>query len=186
MLFGYALATQEKCSHELKKYILCELFLVQDSIIQIRWTVCCGWKRRSQTATGNGSTKTCFQQGKKPKIPIILVFVFLKQDSHMLFDFLKLVKPVYAVTSIEWSPVFKSHIFVICHRIFHMNLATFLCPNGDLLIHGWMQLILQALLQLRGHPLPNSNMLQHIALIFEMGFTLPFLFLFLQPFGIKT
>ena len=59
--------------------------------------------------------------GKKPKIPIILVFVFLKQDSHMLFVFLKLVKPVYAVTSIEWSPVFKSHIFVICHRIFHTN-----------------------------------------------------------------
>ena len=31
------------------------------------------------------------------------------------------VKPAHVVTSIKQSPVLKGHIFLSCHRTFHMN-----------------------------------------------------------------
>ena len=31
------------------------------------------------------------------------------------------VIPAYVVTTIKQSPIFKGHLFLSCHRIFHMN-----------------------------------------------------------------
>ena len=33
----------------------------------------------------------------------------------------KTVKPAHAVTSIKQPPVLKGHIFLYCHRKFHLN-----------------------------------------------------------------
>jgi len=41
------------------------------------------------------------------------------------YQFKNTVKPVYAVTSIKQSLVFKGNIFLSCHRKFHMNLTSF-------------------------------------------------------------
>ena len=51
------------------------------------------------------------------------------------------VKPAHGVISIKQSPVFKGHIFLSCHRKFHMNWNTFKFENVSVYIYQDLGLI---------------------------------------------
>jgi hypothetical protein len=69
---------------------------------------CLLWLEKEKSdCNGKWIDEIFFPVGEKTKGTCNIRFYIFQEGSHKLFDFLKLV--------------FKNHIFVICHRIFHMN-----------------------------------------------------------------